>query len=70
MGLNPVKVNLEEVRKDYITMENERDMLSDSYKKQIKEVKELEHLKNILVQYMDISHKEQNIQKSQKHNER
>ena len=45
-------------------------MLSDSYKKQIKEVKELKHLKNTLVQYMDISHKEQNIQKSQKHNER
>ena len=70
MGLNPVKVNPKEARKDYITMENERDMLSDSYKKQIKEVKELKHLKNTLVQYMDISHKEQNIQKSQKHNER
>ena len=70
MGLNPVKVNPKEARKDYITMENERNKLSDSYKKQIKEVKELKHLKNTLVQYMDISHKEQNIQKSQKHNER
>ncbi len=70
IGLNPVKINPKEARKDYITMENERNKLSDSYKKQIREVKELEHLKNTLVQYIDISHKEQNIQKSQKHNER
>ncbi len=65
MGLNPVKVNLEEVRKDYITMENERNMLSGSYKKQIKEVKELEHLKDTLFQYVNIPGKEQNKQKKQ-----
>lgn len=54
MGLNPVKVNPEKVKKDYIALENERDTLSNGYKKQIKEVKQLEHLKNILVKYMDI----------------
>lgn len=54
MGLNPVKVNPEKVKKDYIAMENERDTLSNGYKKQLKEVKQLEHLKNILVKYIDI----------------
>ena len=54
MGLNPIKVNLEKVKKDYMTMKNERDTLSNGYKKQINEVKQLEHLKNILVKYMDI----------------
>lgn len=62
MGLNPVKINPEEVRKDYMVMENERNKLSDSYKKQIMEVKELEHLKNILVQYMDMPGNEQKKQ--------
>ncbi len=66
MRLNPVKVNPEEVRKDYITMENERNKLSDSYKKQIKEVKELECLKNILIQYMNIQNSEQSFQKNLK----
>ncbi len=65
MGLNPVKVNPEEVRKDYMTIENKRDMLSDRYKKQMKEAKELEHLKDTLVQYMNIRDKEQNVQKKQ-----
>ena len=69
MRLNPVKVNPEEVRKDYITMENERNKLSDSYKKQIKEVKELECLKNILIQYMNIQNSEQSFQKNLKSNE-
>lgn len=62
MGLNPVKINPKETRKDYITMENERNKLSDNYKKQIKEVKQLEHLKNILVKYMDIPDNIQNKQ--------
>ena len=69
MRLNPVKVNPEEVRKDYITMENERNKLSDSYKKQIKEVKELECLKNILIQYMNIQNSKQSFQKNLKSNE-
>ena len=69
MRLNPVKVNPEEVRKDYITMENERNKLSDSYKKQIKEVKGLECLKNILIQYMNIQNSEQSFQKNLKSNE-
>ena len=62
MELNPVKINPKEARKDYITMENERNKLSDNYKKQIKEVKQLEHLKNILVKYMDIPDNIQNKQ--------
>ena len=70
MGLNPVKVNPEEVRKDYMTIENKRNKLSDSYKKQIKEVKELEYLKDTLIKYIDMTNKEQNIQQSKKYNER
>ncbi len=69
MGLNPVKINPEEARKDYMAMENERNRLSNSYKKQIKDMKELEHLKNILVQYMDIQNREQYFQKNLKNNE-
>lgn len=65
MGLNPVKVNPEETRKDYIATENKRDMLSDIYKKQIKKLRELEHLKDTLVQYMYMPYQKQNVQKNQ-----
>ncbi len=69
MGLNPVKVNPEKVKKDYIAMENERDALSNGYKKQIKEIKELEYLKDTLTQYMNIYYKEQNKEKTKNFNE-
>jgi len=69
IGLNPVKVNPEEARKDYMAMENERNKLSDNYKKQIKEIRELEHLKDTLAQYINISCKEQNKEKIKNFNE-
>ncbi len=69
MGLNLVKVNPEKVKKDYIAMENERDALSNGYKKQIKEIKELEYLKDTLTQYMNIYYKEQNKEKTKNFNE-
>lgn len=50
-------------------MENERDALSNGYKKQIKEIKELEYLKDTLTQYMNIYYKEQNKEKTKNFNE-
>lgn len=58
--INPVKINPKEARNNYMTMENERNKLSDNYKKQIKEVKKLEYLNDTLTQYRNISCKEQN----------
>jgi len=54
MGLNPAKVNPDEVRTNYQIMEQTRNSLSITYKNSEKERKELQHLKNTLTQYMEL----------------
>ncbi len=52
-GLEPSKVNPDEVRKDYQEMDNQRKIFLTEYKNTEKSLKELQHLKDVISQYMD-----------------
>lgn len=53
LGLDPSKVNPDEVHKDYQAMEKQRNNLLAEYKNTEKSLKELRHLKDVIFQYMD-----------------
>ncbi len=52
-GLDPSTVNPDEVRKDYQEMDKQRNIFLKEYKNTEKSMKELQHLRDVISQYMD-----------------
>ena len=65
-GLNPAKVNPNEVRAEYQSLVKDRNALSAKYKSAEAKLKELQQLRDAITQYMDTPEQAQTLQK-QKH---
>ena len=66
MGLQPANINPDEVKADYQTMVQQRNPLSSQYKNAKCEMKELQHLRDTLLQY--IENPEKQVSRQQKPN--